>query len=461
MRHSKTPLRVRVLTHRIAIVVTLLSPTTVPLAAQAPLDTESRAAIMRDSVAGLEWMLPAHRDWSRYTHPGQCLQAMNIVQMSTVLRSSHVHRSIQDDTLSTMARTLGAACAAKFTVDNVSAHDWKAFHKLALALGDLSLAHAIVESQLARASTPDEKGSVVMDALDNFAERDSRQVAAADSLVERIPSFGPQALWWHLLALGKSPSGPAFDTTRWATRNAQIEKEFKALPFDERHKVGTPNTYATNTWFHVREYSHIAADDLCPANKRGWHRLAIDSLSAKDTLVGEVMSAGCASEAAVLGKPVPPLGGGQWFKPGDTVGVPSLGFPIPGHVTLVVIDTVGAGRISKNLAMYRRLHEKYASKGFDLVLVHKRVGYIWGSGLLSAAAETQLIRWYDHDYLKLPFPVAIYDSDATDVPGPLFIAKDGRQTAGPFVSADLTEEVLDAFIAQAIHANGDASSRRY
>lgn len=430
-----------------------------PVVAQAPLDSADRAAIARDSAAGMTWMFASPKDWSRYLHPGQCVAAMNVVQMWTMFRTNTYHPMAQDDTLSTAARTVGKACAARLSVSSVSPHDWRQFHQLALMLDDLPLAHAIVESQLTRASTPDEKSSVVMDALRNFEGRDPRQVAAADSLVAHMTSFGPEARWWRVIALQSMPIAPAFDTTQWVSRKTQTETEFKAISHEDRLKSGFPGQYLSNLWIAIQEFSHAAPADICPAYKRGILGLGNDTIAGNaPSMFWGALESDCEREVATIGQPVQPLSGGQWFKVGDTTGVSSIGYPVPGHVTLVVNEPLSSGRISKNVAMYTRLYRKYHEKGFDLVLIHRRQGFVWGSGLLAPSKETEIIRWYDHDYLKLPFPIAVYDSAATDMPGRLLVGKDGRQLVGTMAIDVLepNESVLDAFIGQAL----DDSAKR-
>lgn len=436
------------------IVAVIVLGLALPLSAQIPTDSASRSAIVRDSAAGLSWMLEGHRDWFRYTHPAECVAAIEMANMTTIRRTNRVHPVVTYDTLSTLARSTGRRCAEQFTLKNVSPHEWMSFLELALLLDTLPLAHAIIDDQLARARTVDEKGSVVTDALQYFIAREPRHVAAADSLVQYLGSLGPGARWWQVKAAEVTPASPNFAPVSLTERNQASLSRYTGLSHDERMKSGFPSFLIGTTWFAIQEYERGPLDRVCPALDASFRKLGNDTVRGNTAaMFAAAIAPDCEREVARIGQRSAPLTGERWFVPGDTLGTSTPNFPILGHVTFVIPDTLGAGRISPDLAAVARLHDKYGKDGFDVVLVHRRRGYVWGSGLLSPATETRLIRWYDHDYLHLPFVVGVYDSAATDFPHPMLLGRDGRHIVGGMVlNADNSsnESILDAFIRQAL-----------
>lgn len=412
-----------------------------------------RDAIMRDSLAGLRWMATGHRDWSRYVHPAQCKAAIEVAQHRTTTRTKWVHPPNRDDTLSTVARETGRACIAKFSPATTDVRDLPEFRAVALALNDVPLAKAIIDAQLAKAKTPDEKGSVIADALLDIVERYPDQMALADALVERISTFGPQARWWRVVALGELPMSAVFDTARRVQIDRQMSAAYAALSHDERMKSGTGLLALGTTWMQVQEYRRLSPDSVCRAQRQAALAVGTDSVQGNTgPMFAALIDATCPQFMQGVGKPVAAFPNGDWFVQGDTVAQQTLGYPRHGHVTLLINAPIGAGRPTPQLAIARRLYQKYAGDGLDIVMVHRRKGFIWGSNRLAPEAETQLMRWYDHEYLKLPFPIAIYDSSATNFPEAMLVGRDGRLYAATAAAGPEDEVGLDAFIRQALEA---------
>lgn len=425
-----------------------------------------REAVVQDSTAGLGWMYTESQDGVRYAHPRQCLAAIEIAQRMTVSRTQWVRPSPAGDTLSTAARTIGQSCAAKFSLRTASPRDLIDYFALAAKLDDVALAMRIVETRFAAAKTPNEKGSVLVDATADLNMQSPAQVAAADSLTGRIDALGPRARWWRIRALQYLQSHPfatalspslatTFDTTRYARITHALAEQYIALSHDERLLAGVVATPITNPWLYLQEYRRVPPDRLCrQAEEELLREGGTDSVrgTAATDLLGFARER-CPAIMGGIGKPVASFTGGDWFMPGDTIAKQSLGYPRPGRVTLVFNDAVGAGRPSAALALYRRFYEKYADSGLDVILVHQRKGLLWQSDWLPITTETKLIRWYDHDYLKLPFPIVVYDSAATNVPQTTFIGRDGRvYAATPQFYGD--EAVFDAFVRQALAEPG-------
>lgn len=415
-----------------------------------------RVAILQDSLAGLGWVKTGHRDWSRYTHPGQCMAAVEVVQRTTVTRSQWEHPAPQADTLSAAARDAGRACAAKFSPRTVRAQDLLDYQRLAVVLNDVPLLSAIVNTQLSQAKTVDEKGSVIADAVRALNGRVPAQFAIGDSLIQHLRTLGPQARWWEVVVLRDLYWRPslAFDTARDASIDRTLVEKFAALSHDDRMKAGLAPVGVQTHWLALQEYRRIPPEQFCPRQRsellaEGGGGTVFDSVRGVtiQTFVN-LSDATCPAFIRQTQQKIAPFTTGQWFYPGDSTVHGPLGYPIPGHVTLVLNTPLGMGRPTAQLAVYRRLFAQYAKDGLDIVLVHTRQGFAWGSADLTPQTEEQLIRWYDHDYLELPFPVAVYDSGATNIPATMFVGRDGHPYAMSVAADD--EVVLDAFVKQAL-----------
>lgn len=431
-------------------------PGQTPSTSAAPSEGAARVAYVRDSSAGLSWVLPAHRDWSRYTHPAECIAAMEMVQMTTMHRTNWSSSLVLNDTLSTAARDVGLACAKKFTIANVSSHEWLAFLDLSIRLDNMALAHDIIAEQVSRAKTVDEKASVLADALLCFKAHTPAQVAMADSLLQRMAALGPQARWRRIVARATTPESPVFDTVRDTKVYRDIGTQWRALTRDDRVLAGFILPQLGSGWYAVREYARTDPADICRMMHTELQGLGNDTLQSGPTQAFiNLLENDCTSEIEHIGTSAAPLTDTRWFRPGDTVGTSAPYTPVAGHVTLIIPEPVGAGRPSWQQLMYARLAKRFQSQGLDIVLAHRRQGCLWGSGVLAPEQETQLIRWYDHDYLKLPVTVAVYDSVSTTFPRPMLIGRDGRHILGNVVlNSDWRENeyVIAAFIEQALGA---------
>lgn len=429
-----------------------------PLTIGAPVTdtTADRTAILQDSLSGLRWMNGGHRDWSRYTRPGQCVGAVEVVQRMTVTRTQWVHPPESADTVHAEAHDAGRACAAKFSPQTVRAQDLLDYQRLAVVLNDIPLITAIVDRRLVEAKTIDEKGSVLADAVQALDGRIPAQLTLGDSLIQRMQGLGPRAQWWEVVALRDlhlMKPAIAFDTARDVAANRRLVETFRTLSHDERMKAGLVPVALQPPAQQLQEYRRIPPTDtgVCQRQQAKLATEGIDADSIRGSnlqTLGELSDLMCPAIYRTVRQPVAPFTGGQWFRPGDTTAHGPLGYPLRGHVTLVVNAPLGTGRPTTQLAVYQRLSARYAKDGLDVILIHKRQGFAWESGDLSPATETRLIRWYDHDYLKLPFTIGVYDADATDAPAPIFIGRDGRVYATSVSDED--EAALEAFIRQAL-----------
>jgi hypothetical protein len=97
---------------------------------------------------------------------------------------------------------------------------------------------------------------------------------------------------------------------------------------------------------------------------------------------------------------------------------------VPGKETLLVHTQKGQGYMSSQMAMLRRLYDKYHKAGLEIILVVPTQGFSWSSPPQTPEEEAKTDEWYFFDYLKVPFTVVIEQTQFTRKP-------DGRLVPGP------------------------------
>jgi hypothetical protein len=132
---------------------------------------------------------------------------------------------------------------------------------------------------------------------------------------------------------------------------------------------------------------------------------------------------------------------------------------------LVVRAQKGDGLIDGQVAMFQRMHDKYAAQGLDIILMLRTEGYSWSSPPQTPSDEAKTDAWYYLEYLKVPFTVAVDETPFTKqedgrlVPGRIafeqqyvlpevLIGRDGR-IYSLWLGFE-SETQLDAFVRQAL-----------
>jgi hypothetical protein len=121
-----------------------------------------------------------------------------------------------------------------------------------------------------------------------------------------------------------------------------------------------------------------------------------------------------------VGTVAKPIKADFWYTaPGDTV------FPKPDRVMLAVL--VARPRDFSLFATVRRLHDKYAARGLDIVFMLATEGYFRSQLESQPTDEAAVLNGWYRDYLKLPVALAIEISQFGRLP-------DGRRKNTPAVN---------------------------
>lgn len=381
-------------------------------------------------------MIAGYQDLSRYNTPGYCLGAMDG-------RQSAIWRSINDtkrvagqasDTLPTDVIATGRACLAGLKLDAIPAYELYNLMRLAVRFGDTTMVWSAIRRQLALATTDEERGYALSDAVEATLSAHPIQHTLAMSLLGRLDDIGVGAHVPRLLAHAKMREYAyfiRFDTAaimREGKLMAQIETLFSP---EERRWWRNELGSVFEDSISLAWYQH---DPNLTANVRGYFErrvAAVPEWGLNEDQQG-LFIARLAQLTESIGQTVQPLEGDFWFP--DTVKQPQ---PPAGRVTLMFMVEKSNGAETDQIAMLRRLYTKYHAKGLDILLISKTQGYSWSSPPQEPADEAKTIAWYYRDYLKLPFTVMVAETPFTRRP-------DGRRMDGiiPFRTRYPTPQIM-------------------
>lgn len=377
-----------------------------------------------DSVAGLQWMSPVQRTVARYTVP-MCLGAVETLDFATRTRATYDTVSVMGraDTLSTTARTFAAACLQRWPLGAVPERDLNAFVRLALAAGNSTLAMNAVHQRLQHAPNDSAKASVLFDAVNAFTSSHPIHLAEADSLFRRVDALGPRVQLWKLLArvqYGAVLRRVGFDTTQQLAVMAPYAQGFAALPSAERDLVVAYHGQVGDSsgWEYVGDresadqFARLPVDTIAAHRESNILRACAFMSPQECVLFASQQAALDRQDLVRRDQPVPDdVSPGFWFvHPGDTVGSPTPLRPIAGHVTLVMVITRTDGSVDPQKALIRRLYDRYAAEGLDIILVNNTRGFAWHSPPLEPKDEARVVAWYVHDVCDLPLPLVVLNT---------------------------------------------------
>jgi hypothetical protein len=362
------------------------------------------AAAQRWTAADTGRMMPGDRDFSRYT-PAMCIEAMESVRNSIWRHFERDTAGIPPDrdTLPTAALAAGKACAAQFTVAGTAPRDLWNLRRLALVIGDESMAEAVTARQLTLASTDTGRAEVLLEAVEAYAEARPIRIAGMQAVLAQLDAMGPSAriarLFAHETVAGYSAT--VFDTTAMLREARAIRALIPSLTNEEKDEFfgALVSAYQTETrvaWFRVQDSTlRFVVDMIFQVAQRELGFAPCSSIGKQ--LQGMRMLV--TSLAASASGRAPRIRAAYWYN--DSAGV---SYPQPGKVTLVW--SLSNDWLPR-LAMFRRLQEKYGPQGFQVVVVAPEDGHSWASPPQSALDEANTLAWYYLEHFHLPFVLAV------------------------------------------------------
>ena len=419
MRSGGRPIRwMRVGILSMGSVTAMIAITTIAPVARAqaigPTLKDSLAIVAAAEEADTGRMMPAYRDIARYNTPGYCLAGAHTLNSQSHRRNEYnlVQEGEAGDTAATVARGFARRCAARLpSVTNVASIELQNFMRLALFIGDTALFRSVIERKLSLEKTGEGRGFVLFDAIASIVGRDNRDhpidMAPALVLEGRLDSLGPSAaaprMEAHMM-LRAIAEQVRFDTAALMREDRAIRATEQILSPTDRLLV----RFAGGTFTDSTILAWYRHDPNLSTTVRGYLERSLTRLMRQNPNAGQGLQGSIEMTVAVasqVGTTAPQLTGTFWF-PKDT----PRNVPAPGTLTLLVLVDKGNGMIGYTPAVLLRLYQRFGSQGLNIVMVTRTQGYSWSSPPQSLENEAKTTAWYFHEYLKLPFPLVVYET---------------------------------------------------
>lgn len=362
-------------------------------------------------------MTRGYADFSRYTTPGMCETAVRSI--TARLRRSGDKDSLSitakyTDTIPTIALETGRQCAKHLSLATTTPLELYNLQKLAIALGNKSLADSVVASRLTIAKTVHDSARVFQQSAIAYAEAQPIQLEAAQAAEVQLERLGPKA--------------------RAELFGAQVELLRVAV---DRFDVPRMRQISTSALATAALLSPDERDELVYSIKEAWRAyVAAVQWESPDSATFAV---------AQMEQDIAPLRNGNtfdWFdgfrRAFESKVRPQLGKPVVSFTTdaqyvypssvsqelrrgLLSKDTVHlvllVSEVNSMRGVVRRLSEKYAAQGLQITMVSGLKGYtLWNeSGVLTPQEEAVSQKEY-LDSLHLPVSLVVEDASYTSLP---------------------------------------------
>lgn len=401
--------------------------------------------ILSDSIArahaagaGLGWVLPISRDFTHAT-PKTCRMLVELIdhQLLRWTGWDTVEVGTRADTLTSEAFAFGRECSAHFTAQNVESRELTDLLLLAIQLHNHPFAYATLDRQVREAKTPLEHGMALRDGSLAFLTARPKQRATAESLLVRFDALQRTHPWWKVMArYDVLISSDTFDTTGIRHLYRENAIAYQSLPIAMRTFLSEQSGGGAERVAEIDALADVPVKQRCDQLAEAyiaWPQTAQpeDPRQLKDydptsKQYAELIRRTCLMDTLPERRSFPALPARTWFAAGSTTPIAAPAWPTPGRLTLLLETPLGSGRPTSDLVGYRRLYEKYHAQGLDAVLVARvRANRLWAAPPQPPDVTAKMVAWYFHDYLKMPMPVLVIQSDEPYASAALY-GRDGK-----------------------------------
>lgn len=412
-------------------------------------DSTPLATITTDTGA----LAPGNREFSRFTHPGECIVAANIAWRSnqrsiatTLARTFLRDTAAAGDTLSPAAVAVARACLARFSLAQIAAVHLPDLFTLALQAGNDSLAHAVLMRRLALATSVTEQSAVLLQTVKSYIHAKPRRFAAADSITARIDALGPAAAVARMDAhhVLQQEATNRFDEAAMQQEAERIIALGQTLPYDSIKYAWEPILFAHISLALITyvespdsltpviarakaDFSRFPPADEWPPGHE-YHTLLMRA-HFKTMSLQRVQEALVEMDGAnYTTRPLPLMRAAYWFPKSPEVAQSGNTRPALVLVGQYLVNLCAheegsiAGDALRNecLPLWTWLPKWAADYGtrLPITIVAKTDGYAVRSLPLAPAAEADSIAWYLRDWLKLPVTVGVVLDSTKAFPAP-------------------------------------------
>lgn len=394
--------------------------------------------------------IPVSDPYVRYTRPGQCTQAairLNALYWRDKRPDTVVYAPTAERVPASVVRA-ARACALRFDVERVPVRDLLSLLQLYLWTGQDDLAQ-VAATRLLEAESQHpalERGWTLYLLASAYLNIRPARIEMATHYLARLDSMGAAVAAWQLLAhtafstyaMSVNDVPGAFAHARAAlasstrmSKNDRIDRVFAIL--DGYSTLVEPTAIRAGGHAALAVFDSAAAD-LLPLRAPGTNGTLIrrDAPSGSPQMVQTgrgrmTMLSGLRDDGGayaqtilksniedmrrpytVLGETGPPLRALHWYNTGrDTTRR-----PVPGTVSLLVSVNSNCGGVCYSMyATVRRLYNKYHAAGLQVVFMAHTSGFFRNQPVPGPSTESEKIRAYLLDFLKLPGVVGVSETD--------------------------------------------------
>ena len=422
------------------------------LSGRLPGDTVPLATITTDTGA----LAPGNTEFSRFSTPGMCIAAVGIAQdvglrsMAAQMASVFKRDTITGDALPANAVHVAQSCASRFTVAGTPANTLPDLLTLELMADNDTLAQAVIDRQLAAATTARARATVLQNAVDHYLHAEPHRVAAAQATTAQIDRLGLSVqdvrIQAHALLLA---SAVVVYTPSVMRREAeQIIALARAIPTDslQLEKGDVFAAYAALSAIAYIEHpdSVMAVAQRAKDDLARFGRLPNGISVSNPILMADFGKISVTRVRDALlpynpdqyaGQTLPPITAAYWFPH-----APGAWPPSGGRASLVIyggwlandcarsgsflLSSLGGMRRSECGALYTYLPRWKRDYGdrLAITLVSQTMGFAARSLALAPAAEADTLNWFFREHLRLPVTLGVTLDTVWRLP-----PSDGRQ----------------------------------
>lgn len=359
-------------------------------------------------------------DFSRYAEPAACERAVyHIEQLVSGEASGREIINQQADTLSDIAKRLGARCVSQVKMEELDQSQLFFLNRVALLINDEALAVAAFRLRLSRADGVPARAALMSEGVVAFLNSRPRKVATAELIARELDVLGDSARLYRMMAnhnlLGYYSA--IFDTLKirqTSEKMIAMSASFNATELNQWARIiHAPYFYLASLRLYTQ--GAIVANDFLLTVSDSIQVLGSDRDKANFASVRQRYHI----QSAMYGSVAMPLTGDVIINIGDN---PSR--PTQGKVSLTVnFDKSCTGLCRRRYDVIHRLDSLYRGKPFEITFVAKTVGFSYPPGVQDAAEEMDTIA---NVFRRMELPGALFITESE-----FFIREDGRRFPVP------------------------------
>lgn len=341
-------------------------------------------------------------DFSRYNNPAACERAVfHSEALARGRKAGTTQYRPENDTLSTLAISIGRLCAKELTVETTEPNQLFFYLRLALIIGEDDDASEAVERRISLMANDQQKGQAMYESIIAYTQSKPMRLKPAEDLLRKLDKLDHSARIYKIQAhhVLLSHYYTVFDTLNIRQSAEAIIRESKFLADNERNQwayiVQAPYLYMTQL-IAVQQDPQAALQYI---NKVRDSLFETKNMAAKNSL--ERFMARINLQANLYGQSAPPLE--ATLVVNDSAGAVR---PVLGKVSMFVTFNLNCSPFcTRQYEVVKRLNTTYEPRGLQVTFISKTQGFSFPPGVQRPAEEMDTIA---SEFKSLDLPGALF-----------------------------------------------------